>query len=169
MSPTHQPILATVVDDDGFERFYRANYRQAVALGSVLSGRRAVGEELAQEAFSAAYARWGEVAGYDEPGAWLRRVIANKAASHVRRLVRYREKIRLIREPTTTDPEADEVWDEVRRLPVRQAQAIALHYLEDLPVSDIAAILECSESAVKTHLTRARARLAERLGTENDG
>ena len=63
----------------------------------------------------------------------------------------------------------DRVWDEVRRLPVRQAQAIALHYLEDLPVSDIAAILECSESAVKTHLTRARARLAERLGTENDG
>jgi RNA polymerase sigma-70 factor (ECF subfamily) len=51
----------------------------------------------------------------------------------------------------------------VRALPKRQSQAIALHYLEDLPVAEIAEILECAESTVKVHLHKGRKRLADRL------
>jgi RNA polymerase sigma-70 factor (ECF subfamily) len=54
----------------------------------------------------------------------------------------------------------------VRRLPKRQAQAVALHYLEDRSVEDIAAILECSTGTVKQHLHRARRRLAALLGED---
>ena len=64
-------------------------------------------------------------------------------------------------------PAEDEVfWREVRALPKRQAQAIALHYLEDRSIADIAEILECAEGTVKVHLFKGRARLSDRLGLD---
>jgi RNA polymerase sigma-70 factor (ECF subfamily) len=62
-------------------------------------------------------------------------------------------------------PETTEVWDEVRKLPRRQAQAIALHYVDQLSVEEIGQVMGCSSGAVKSHLHRARARLSERLQT----
>jgi len=165
------PSIPVATGADGFERFYRRNYRPVVALAGALTGRREVGEEVAQEAFSAAWDRWDEVAGFEDPDAWVRRVAANKAVSQFRRSIRYREKLRLLRAGASTqlDPYRAPVWDEVRRLPRRQQHVIALHYLEDLPVADIAETLECSQSAVKTHLRRARGTLATRLGETEAG
>jgi RNA polymerase sigma-70 factor (ECF subfamily) len=57
------------------------------------------------------------------------------------------------------------VWEAVRALPRRQAQVVALVYLEDLSVAETAAVLGCGEGTVKTHLRRARSSLAQRLGT----
>jgi RNA polymerase sigma-70 factor (ECF subfamily) len=64
--------------------------------------------------------------------------------------------------------ESDETfWQVVRRLPPRQAQAVALYYMEDYSVSDIAEVLDCSEGTVKTHLSRARAAVARQLQLED--
>ncbi len=65
--------------------------------------------------------------------------------------------------------EAEEFWSKVRRLPKRQAQVIALHYLEDRPVAEIAEILECSPNTVKVHLHKGRQKLADRLGIQMGG
>jgi RNA polymerase sigma-70 factor, ECF subfamily len=54
-------------------------------------------------------------------------------------------------------------WRAVRSLPRRQAQAVALHYLEDLPVADIARVLGCAEGTVKAHLHHGREALGRRL------
>ncbi len=62
--------------------------------------------------------------------------------------------------------EDDEFWKAVRGLPKRQSQVIALHYLEELSVAEIAEILECAEGTVKVHLHKGRKRLADRLGLE---
>jgi RNA polymerase sigma-70 factor (ECF subfamily) len=51
----------------------------------------------------------------------------------------------------------------VRSLPRRQAQAVALHYLEDLPVAEIARVLGCAEGTVKAHLHHGREALGRRL------
>ena len=59
-----------------------------------------------------------------------------------------------------------EFWRSVRALPARQAQAVALFYLEDYSVRDIAAVLDCSEGTVKTHLSRARTAVARQLRLE---
>jgi RNA polymerase sigma-70 factor, ECF subfamily len=47
-----------------------------------------------------------------------------------------------------------------------QRAAVVLFYFEDLPLSEIASILRCSEATVRVHLHRARKRLAELLGEE---
>ena len=62
--------------------------------------------------------------------------------------------------------EAERFWSNVRKLPKRQAQTLALHYLDDRPVAEIAEILECSASTVKVHLHKGRKSLASRLGIE---
>jgi RNA polymerase sigma-70 factor (ECF subfamily) len=97
----------------------------------------------------------------------VRRVVANRAVSLRRRarveadaLVRRRRVDRYDDEPSV---EHEHLWAEVRRLPKRQAQVIALHYVERLTTAGIAALLGLSEPTVKTHLQRARATLATRL------
>jgi RNA polymerase sigma-70 factor (ECF subfamily) len=51
----------------------------------------------------------------------------------------------------------------LKKLPEKQRQAVVLHYFEDLPVAEAAAYLDCSVGTVKTHLHRARKKLAEML------
>ena len=59
-------------------------------------------------------------------------------------------------------------WAAVRALPERQAQCVALHYLEDRPVAEIATILEMAEGTVKSHMHRGRQALAHQLGLTHE-
>jgi RNA polymerase sigma factor (sigma-70 family) len=157
-----------------FEDFYLREFRSVTGLAYVLSGSRLAAEDIAQEAFAAAHAGWDRVRRLDRPGAWVRRVAANLAARSVRR--RLLEARVLARgalggdAPAVAELPADaaEVWQAVRRLPRRQAQAVALHYLAGYPLHETAALLGCAEGTVKTHLHRARATLARWLGEEVD-
>ena len=151
-----------------FDEWYRAEYRAVVGLAYALSGSRTAAEELAQEAFLAAHRSWGRVGRYDDPGAWVRRAVANRSVSRLRRLgSEGRALARLAgRSADTADaaPGPDpEFWAAVRALPTRQAQAVALHYLEERTVDEIAEILGCAPGTVKVHLHRGRRALAERL------
>ena len=151
---------------------YRREYGSVVALAYGLSGSRSAAEELAQEAFLEAHRAWDRIGGYDDPGAWVRRVVANRSVSRVRRRVAEARAITRIagrRELPTELPEGDaEFWRAVRRLPVRQAQVIALHYLEDRSIADIAGVLGISPDTVKVHLHRGRRALADALGARID-
>lgn len=156
----------------GFDELYRADWAAVVALGWTLTGSRSAAEELAQDAFLDAYRRWDHVGSLDRPGAWVRRAVANRAVSHRRHLrvvadgtARLAGAARTAQDahadaPPATDPT---FWSAVRALPERQAQAIALHYLEDLDVAEIAGLLELRASTVRVHLSRARRTLARTL------
>jgi RNA polymerase sigma-70 factor (ECF subfamily) len=162
-----------------FEDLYREEWRGLVALGWSLTGSWAVAEELAQDAFADAFRRWDEVGRLDRPGAWVRRAVVNRAASSARhRDVERRGHLRLAGQAAaeadgassdrTGDASADRVddpafWAAVRSLPDRQAACIALHYLEERPVAEIAEIVGCSAATVKVHLHRGRKALVDRL------
>jgi RNA polymerase sigma-70 factor (ECF subfamily) len=160
-----EPSEKSFLED--FESFYSAERQSVIGLAYVLSGSRSGAEDLAQDAFAAAFRNWGRVSGYDDPGAWVRRVVANAAVSWLRRRsAEARALVRLGRPDFTIpaiDPAAELVWREVRRLPARQAQAIALRYFDGQDVSEIARVLRCSESTVHTHLRRGRESLTRRL------
>ncbi len=153
-----------------FDAFYASEFEAVAGLAYALSGSRLAAEDLAQEAFLAAYRRWDEIGRYESPGGWVRRVVANRSVSVIRRRVVEAKALTRLAEPVhrlpELSPEACGVWRAVRRLPDRQAQVIALFYLEDLPLDDIASILDLSVETVRTHLRRARKKLARRLATE---
>ena len=164
---------AAVGSLETFEEFYAREFPAVVGLAFALSGSRSASEDLAQEAFLEAHRNWAQVAGYERPDLWVRRVVSNKSMSMFRR--RYAEAralARLARRAATTLPElsADdaEFWAAVRSLPRRQAQVIALRYLDDRSVAEIAEILGTATGTVKRHLFDGRQAVARRLRLEED-
>ena len=156
-----------------FEHFFRDEYPRLVPMLHALTGDRQRAEDIAQEALATAQRDWERVRALERPGAWVRRVALN-ASSNVRRR-RGREVVALQRlasvpaaaeVPVAADPE---LWRLVRRLPEQQRWAVALHYVEDRPVAEVAVVLGCSEGSVKTHLSRARATLARQLADTRKG
>jgi RNA polymerase sigma-70 factor (ECF subfamily) len=169
---TSRPTTAR--SSETFEEFYAREFRAVVGLAYVLSGSRAASEDLAQEAFLAAHREWDRIAGYEAPGYWVRRVVANRSVSRFRRrVVVARALARLALGSATTMPALDAedtaFWAAVRSLPRRQAQVIALHYLDDRPVAEVATILGTAEGTVKKQLHDGRLALARRLALEEDG
>lgn len=166
-----KPDLAALASGS-FDELFRSEYRRVVGLAMVLCGRPAVAEELAQDAFFSAYRRWDRVAGYDDPGAWVRRVVVNLATSSLRRRTREARALARLawrRQPDPTElPIDDDFWRAVRALPRRQAQCIALRYLEDRTIDEIAVTLGIAAPTVRAHLHTARSTLAARIGEELD-
>jgi RNA polymerase sigma-70 factor (ECF subfamily) len=140
---------------DLYEREFAAVFRAAL----LLSGDRRLAEDAAQEAFARALARWRRLRSHPSPGGWVTTTALNVARRQLRR------------RPEGSPPqgEAPEIEDRlvvheaIRSLPARQQEAVALHYLLDLPVTDTAAAMGVDVGTVKTHLSRARAALYESL------
>jgi RNA polymerase sigma-70 factor, ECF subfamily len=172
--PVLDPGVRSVGEGRGYDEFARAERRRLVAFAWSLTGDLAGAEDLAQESLEAAWQRWEHIATFDRPDMWARRVVANRAAGRARRSGRERRANGrwFGRAPTTTvdlDPPDDAFWAAVRALPQRQAQAVALHYLEDRPIADIASVLGCAEATVRVHLHRGRLALARMLGLTEGG
>ena len=168
----------------GFDDLYRREWSPLVALGWSLTGNWQVAEELAQDAFADAFRRWDHVEGLDHPGAWVRRAVINRSASHHRSRGSERRGLALVgsraradragQADSTGDQVAAQVgdpafWATVRSLPERQLACVALHYLEDRSVADIAQVLELRPATVKVHLHRGRISLARRLAAMTEG
>jgi RNA polymerase sigma-70 factor, ECF subfamily len=157
---------------ENFESFYERNYPRMVGLAFALSGNRWGAEDIAQEAFLVAHRSWDRIRDYEDPAVWVRRVVANMSVSFFRRrMLELRTLARLnSRRPPLPELSTDdgEFWSAVRSLPRRQAQTIALHYLEDLPVAEVASILGCAEGTVKASLHSGRRALAQRLRYQDE-
>lgn len=156
------------LDVEPFEVFYRREYSRMVAIARALTRSGSAAEDLVQESFVAAHRHWDRISNYEDPGAWVRRVLINRSTSWHRKMgAELRAVARLgAREPDTLpelSPATTEVWDEVRRLPRRQAQATVLHYVDQLSVEEIGEVLGVSSGAVKSHLHRARSNLSRSL------
>jgi RNA polymerase sigma-70 factor (ECF subfamily) len=142
---------------------------------------QAVAEELAQEAFLRVYrarARYEPTARFTT---WLFRIATHLALNSLRdkRSGKYHESLDEEAEDTASRQLADrrptieqklldrarlgEVRRAVAALPDKQRAAVLMHKYEELEYSQIARVLECSESAVKSLLFRAYQTLRVRL------
>lgn len=174
MSVDARAVGGDEVHTRSFHRFYREHIGRVTALAIALTADRAAGEDVAQEAFTRAFRDWASVGTYDDPGAWVRRVAINLSHSRWRKLRNESRALRRVggsRDATITElqPAASELWRAVRQLPRRQAIAIALHYVDDLSVADIAALTGVSPGTTKSDLHRGRRRLTQLLEREDVG
>jgi RNA polymerase sigma-70 factor (ECF subfamily) len=131
-------------------------------------GDRQEAQDVVQEAFCRAYARWSSVRDYDDPVAWVRRVAWNLATSHNRRrsvaaAFRRRQRVEYDQPPS---PDRVTLVAALRELPERHRRALVLHYLTDQPVAEIAQAMGVSEGAVRVWLHRGRGALAAKLGVD---
>jgi RNA polymerase sigma factor (sigma-70 family) len=148
--------------------FFRAEFPRVQRTIELMLRDHGRAEEIAQDAFVQLLANWNKVSRYERPDAWVRRVAIRLAARSARR-DRLFSLLRLDIAPPADPPDGRyDVPMAVSRLSTSQRAAIVLHYYEDRPVSEIAAILGCAEPTARVHLHRGRRRLAQLL-KEDDG
>lgn len=152
---------------DTFDTLFRREFGPITRTAYLVVGDWEVAREIAQDAFVQALRHWHKVQGLESPGGWVRRVAIRDAVrargrdDRRRVLHSYRS-----REPDRPETVALDVRRALLTLPRQQRAVIALHYLDDRPVAEIAALLGCSHGTVKTHLTRGRQALAALLGED---
>ncbi len=162
--------------DEQFEEFYQASYGRTVALVAAITGSRHEAEDVAQEAYARALARWWRLRGYDLPEAWVRKVALRIAIDSARRLRRNRAAV--VRLAAQRRPAGGEPADDLKYtplgaallgLPLHERQVIVLHYVADLPVHAIAAECGLPVGTVKTRLVVARRHLEQQLTSRPQG
>jgi RNA polymerase sigma-70 factor (sigma-E family) len=153
---------------------YHACYRRLVAQLYAFTSDLGEAQDVVQEAFARAVARGDGLAGVDNPEAWLRTVAVNVVRRRWRRrrlldtiLLRDRPVARLVQpgpEPDNTDLRAA-----LAAIAPPYREVVVLHYLADMGVEEVAAVLGVPTGTVKSRLSRARAALADRLGDYRTG
>jgi RNA polymerase sigma-70 factor (sigma-E family) len=159
-----------VANGEWFAQLYQESYRSLVLTAYALLKDIGEAEETTQEAFAVAYGRRARVADADSPEAWVRTVVVNLA----RRRWRRRAMLdRILRRQQEEEPDPPEIFAEhldlhaaIRTLGHEHQAAVVLHYLADLPVDEVASILDVPVGTVKSRLSRARAALAAQLRSE---
>ncbi|WP_433300532.1 sigma-70 family RNA polymerase sigma factor [Actinoplanes sp. CA-030573] len=149
-----------------FEDFYAAYFRPLTIQMYAYTGDLGAAQDVVQEAFCRAFAQWRHVSDLEEPGAWVRRVAWNLATSQWRRARLAARFAALHRaEPAVAEPSPDRVAlaAALAKLPAQHRRAVILHYLADLPISEIAAQEGAAEGTVKSWLHRGRVALAAQL------
>ncbi len=157
-----------MTDQEWFATLYQSCYRQLVLTAYAMTNDLGDAEEITQEAFALAYGRRARLADADSPEAWIRTVTVNLAKRRWRRKAMLDRILRRQRVEPEVEPPAGEHVDlhhAIRALGREQRAVVVLHYLADLPVDEVASILDIPAGTVKSRLSRARTALAAALGT----
>lgn len=151
--------------DDAFRMFFDANLMPLRRLAYRLTGDASEAEELAQDVMVRIYRKWRVLERSPDAVAYARATMLNRHRSLLRRArieIKYRGQAD---PPEGVGADDAELWMELIRLPLRQRQALVLHFYEDLPQTKIAELMGCPTGTVNSLVHRGlntlRARMTE--------
>lgn len=164
MSLPGEPMLgasgsATAIPQVDVAALYRANATRLIRLATAITFDRDRAEEVVQEAFATLQRRRSSVS---DPEAYVQRCVVNLSLKVQRRRM-LRNRHRPPPTPLAYQPDIDETWDAIVRLPPRQRVVVALRFWEDLSEADTARVLGWPAGTVKSTLHRALHRLRKEL------
>jgi RNA polymerase sigma-70 factor (sigma-E family) len=150
--------------DREFARFVAEHSGTLLRAAYVLTGSQARAEDVVQESLIKLFGAWDRVAGAQGQLAYARRIVYTTHVSVWRSRRRERLTDRVPDSAGTEDEfavldERDRLWRLTSRLPERQRAVVVLRYYEGLSEAEIAGVLQISEGSVKTHASRALAKL----------
>jgi RNA polymerase sigma-70 factor (sigma-E family) len=142
---------------------------EGIRLAFLLTGDRALAEDLVQEAFARFVGRLQHLRQPEAFGAYLRKTIVNLSRSHFRHAKverAYAERVaRAPEHMDSTNEELDEAMHQtLLRLPERQRAAIVLRFFEDLTDTQAADIMRCRPGTVRSLVSRGMTTLRSELG-----
>lgn len=155
---------ARLTTQEAFAELYGSTYRPLTAYCYGLVGDPQVAADLAQEAFTRLFAR---VLTVREPKAWLYLVATNLCRDAWRSEQKQRQLVQMSGQHLPEHAAAPDlsVRDLVERLPARLRDVVVLHYYADLPVAEVASVLNRPVGTVKRRLLEARNLLADDVRT----
>lgn len=157
-----------------FESFFAESLPRVLAQALVISANRHDAEDAVQEAYAEALRRWDRLSRYDEPEAWLHRVVRQrlwKASARWRRLSLATVELEAWR-ATSGNPEhvmlVRSVLAAVAALPARQRLMLVMHCLQGMSQREIAEELRVRPNTVAAAIFNARKALRTSLGVVGD-
>ena len=161
------PVRDAADHQPSFDEVYAAHYADLTVQLYAYFGDRQEAQDVVQEAFVRALARWRTVSEYDDPVAWVRRVAWNLAVSRWRRtrtaLNFVRRQRHVEKQMDGPNPERVALVEALGTLPDTLRRAMVLRYMADLTVAQIADREGVPEGTVKSWLHRGRTALAAQL------
>ena len=152
-----------------FDAFFDQEYTPLLRLLFAMTGNLTEAEELAQEAMTRAYERWGSVSAMASPAGYVYRVAVNLNRSRLRHLRLRFAKQGQIRHPPQTRPEVvGFLVAALGGLPRGQREAILLVEWLGLDAAEAGRILGISASSVRSRVHRAKATLQTDEAEERD-
>jgi len=146
-----------------------------VGLARLFVDNRDAAEDVVQEAFIRLSRSLHRIEDPTKAAAYLRSIVLNLARDHNRRgLLSLRHRMPVndldpagVDEAVLAHDDQRRLLEALRGLPRRQRDCLALRYLSDLGVADIADTLGLSPNSVKTHLKRGLKALRTDIGEES--
>lgn len=156
--------MPVVVADATFGSLLVSHQRVMYRFAATLVPRSDIAD-LVQDALARAWTKRHQFDGDRGPvQSWLLAIVADQARSRWQR----RQLLALVRLPDDIDEGPSATRIDLRRavdaLPPRQRTAIVLKHYVDLPIDQIATLMQCSTGTVKSTLHDARKNLSSRLG-----
>jgi RNA polymerase sigma-70 factor (ECF subfamily) len=156
-----------VADRASFEGFYRENLSRVVKACTLILLDRSAAEDVAAEAFTRLWSRWGAIGDDDHAGGYVFKTAMRLCSKRVRQ--RARERAAPLRDAGTTDLSREvedrrDIWFALDALPLRQRQAVVLRDWAGYETKDVASMLGMRDSTVRVHLARGRRSLRLALG-----
>jgi RNA polymerase sigma-70 factor (sigma-E family) len=149
-----------------FEEFAVTRLPAVLRFAGVLTGDRALAEDIVQEVLIRAHAKWRTIGSLDRPELYVRKMIVNEFLTWRRRMWRSVPSgsatdvdVRLVPDHACGHAERDALLAELRKLPRRQRAVLALRYYEELCDNEIAEVLGCAPGTVRGYASRALATL----------
>ena len=150
--------------DENVDRIYRLVYRMA--------GDDDLAQDFTQEAFVRAYQRLDQFRGDAAFSTWLHSIAVSVALNGLRKVDRHRKRERSLEDaahlagtrPPVEPDVRERIEDAVNALPEIYRTVFLMHDLEGYAHGEIAEALGVAEGTSKARLSRARAKLRERLG-----
>lgn len=159
--------------DPSFEEFVSSGSARLLRSAYLLIGDRGHAEDLLQVALVRTARHWEQAR--DAPAAYAYRVLINLVHDRHRHLARRVVEQPLDRHVAATRPVVDHVEPvidhdaiirAVKLLAPRQREVVVLRFYADLSVAETADAIGSSPGSVKTHTSRALARLRELLAND---
>ena len=149
--------------EPAFCEFFGARQRSFLRTAYAMLGSWAAAEDATQQTFTVLYARWPRISPA-KVDAYSRRVLVNTCFAV------YRQRGREVLVDEAPDRGIGEDHDErlalltaLGELSTRDRAVLALRFLDDLPVAEVAEVLGLPEGTVKSQTSRALTRLQTAL------
>jgi RNA polymerase sigma-70 factor (sigma-E family) len=144
---------------ESFDEFVAARVSVLLRFAHVLTGDRGLAEDLVQNVLINVHRRWDRIVRAGSPEAYCRQSLVNEYTSwrRRRRNAEAPGTVPDLAEADTSDVFAQRelVWGILARLPRRQRAVVVLRYYEAQSDAEIAALLGCAESTVRSLASRA--------------
>jgi RNA polymerase sigma factor (sigma-70 family) len=165
-----------------FEEFVRRHQAAVASVAYCICGDVTLSEDIAQEAFLAAWQTSENLREPQKSRAWVCGIARNLANGEIRRTRRHIVSLQTLHsddEPTSDLPDmadsivrAEEesiVWKSLEEIPANYRESLILYYRENQSITSIAQTLEITEDTARQRLSRGRELLRHQVAAMIEG